>query len=247
MTKTSWEVSASAYGKLVGEKGSYYHREVIFPNLLSQMALTEKVTVLELGCGQGVFSRCMPKGVVYFGLDASPTLVEMAKQLDRSGAYFKVQDVTQKFRLTKTNFDHVVIILALQNMKSMATVIANARAHLHRKGRLWVVLNHPAYRIPKQTAWQIQDDKQSRLVDHYMTALKIPIDMTPGAKANKKITWSFHHPISDYFHVFKENGLLVEDMFEWVSPKISVGKNAARENKSRQEIPLFMALVVTPK
>jgi len=238
--ETSWEKNAKAYSALVGEEGSYYHRSVIFPKLLALMQLTEKDAILELGCGQGVFSRQIPK-CTYFGLDASPTLIKEAKRLSPTH-YFKVQDVTQPFKLTKKEFTHVVIILALQNMADLHSVIANAKAHLHRKGKLWIVINHPAFRIPKATTWLIDEDKQSRVVDAYMTLQKIPIDMTPGGQKST-ITWSFHRPLQAYISAFKNQKLVLQDLHEWVSDKKSVGKNAERENKSRAEIPMFMLLV----
>ena len=245
--KTSWEVSAKPYGDLVGQDGSYYHRELILPNLLAEMALEEKSAILEFGCGQGVFARQLTQKHTYFGLDASPSLIQMAKKMDKNGAYFKVQDLTQKFRLTKTNFDHIVIILALQNMKDMLAVLANARSHIHRKGKFWMVLNHPAFRIPKSTSWITEPKTQARRVDRYMTPQTIPIDMTPGSDKNKKTTWSFHHPISDYAHALKATGWRIDDLFEWVSPKTSVGKNAERENHARIEIPMFLALCASPR
>ncbi len=241
---TSWEVSAKSYGALVGQKGSYYHQAVIFPNLLQLMAVKPSDTVLELGCGQGVLSRLLPPQTTYFGLDASETLIKEAqKRKGKHHAYFKFQDVTRPFKLTKSNFKHVVIILALQNMRDLEAVIANAKTHLHPKGKLWIVLNHPAFRIPKNSEWVTEEKRQSRLVHAYMSPQKIPIDMNPGAKTQKKTTWSFHRPLSGYMAALKAHKLAVVDLQEWVSDKESEGKNAARENKARDEIPMFMLLV----
>jgi SAM-dependent methyltransferase len=242
---TSWEVSAKAYTELVGKTGSYYHQEVIFPNLIPLMDLQKNDTVLELGCGQGVLSRILPAETLYFGLDTSQTLLDQARELSISqNRYFKQQDVTYPFQLTKTNFTRVVIMLALQNMKNLSTVIANARKHLHPKGKLIIILNHPAFRIPKHSEWHTSDTTQSRLVHRYMSPLKIEIDMNPGNPKSTQKTWSFHHSISDYMHVFKTQKLLVEDIQEWVSNKVSVGRNAKRENVARAEFPMFMCWVL---
>ena len=244
--QTSWEISAHDYSQLVGKTGSYYHRAVIFPQLLQAMALRSKSAVLELGCGQGVFSRLIPQASTYFGLDASPTLIDEARKLkeDRT-SYFKVQDVTRDFRLTKTNFDHVVIVLALQNMANLDAVFANAYAHLKPKGHLWMVINHPSFRIPKYTEWQVQGSAQLRVVSKYMSITKIPIDMTPGSKQHKQITWSFHYPLSHIVSTLKSNRFSVADLQEWVSDKQSEGKHAVRENTARAEIPMFMMICAT--
>ncbi len=243
---TSWEVSAQDYSRLVGKSGSYYHQAVIFPQLLQAMGLGPKSSVLELGCGQGVFSRLIPRTCTYFGLDASPSLIDEACHLKEGRtSYFKVQDVTRSFRLTKTNFDHVVIVLALQNMANLDAVFANVYAHLKSKGHVWMVINHPSFRIPKFTEWQVAGSNQVRVVSRYMSVTKIPIDMTPGSKQHKQITWSFHYPLSHIVANLKENRFSVSDLQEWISDKQSDGKHAARENVARAEFPMFMMICAT--
>ncbi len=246
MKETSWEVSANEYHQLVGREGSYYHQHVIFPRLLKVMALTRFSSVLELGCGQGVFSRVMPEGLTYFGLDASSSLIDYAKLLKPEGGshYYKVQDVCQKFLLNKTNFTHGVILLALQNMASLEGVMINMAAHLKPGGQAFIVVNHPILRVPQYSSWHVEGPIQYRKLKAYMSRLKIPIDMAPGSPHKAQQTWSFHVPLSDYSRVFKQTGFYIEQIDEWISDKTSVGKNAARENTSRKEFPLFMAFTL---
>ncbi|MGE4169841.1 MAG: class I SAM-dependent methyltransferase [Candidatus Margulisiibacteriota bacterium] len=246
--KTSWEPVAKTYSDQVGELGSYYHQNVILPGVLRLLNLDAKSSVLDLGCGQGVLSRVIPDAVTYFGLDASPSLIESAKTLKTSATstrFFKVQNVAQPFGLTKTNFTHVVMILCLQNMADLGTVMANVRKHLKKDGQCLIVLNHPYFRIPKSTSWEIDDqtDTQFRRVDAYLSPQKIPIDMTPG-KTKSTLTWSFHRSLQDYCSVFAKNNLFIETLEEWASDKQSQGRHAQRENRARQEFPLFMAILL---
>lgn len=242
---TSWENSAKDYHALVGTQGSYYHQRLILPHALRLLNLSASASLLELGCGQGILARNIPDSVTYFGLDASTSLIKTAKSLQQNSTkrYFKVQDVAKPFSLTKHNFSHCAIILALQNMPSFEAVIANAAAHLKSKGKLLIILNHPTFRIPKHSSWGMEPHTQFRRIDRYMSPLKIPIDMTPG-KETKTLTWSFHAPLSAYSSVFYRHHFLIEKIEEWVSDKTSVGKNAARENKAREEFPLFMGILL---
>jgi hypothetical protein len=41
-----------------------------------------------------------------------------------------------------------------------------------------------------------------------------------------------------------ENGLVIEKIEEWISPKKSTGKMAKIEDTARAEFPLFMALII---
>ena len=70
------------------------------------------------------------------------------------------------------------------------------------------------------------------------------IDMAPGSSEKNKITWSFHLSLSDYSAMFYKAGFVIEKMEEWVSDKTSEGKHAERENRAREEFPLFMAFVL---
>ena len=124
-------------------------------------------------------------------------------------------------------------------MKELARV-------LKKGGRAVLVINHPAFRIPRQTSWGWDESKkmQYRRVDGYMSDAKIPIEMHPGMK-DSSITWSFHHPLSVYVEAIGRAGLAVDGMQEWVSPKTSTfGPKAKAENRTRAEIPLFLAMRV---
>ncbi len=245
---TSWENSANKYHKIVGEDGHYYHKEVILPKALELLDIKDNSSILDLGCGQGIFARAIPKNAFYVGLDASKSLIKKAKELSLTHSTdFILQDVTKPFSLQKKDFSHCVIILALQNMQDTVSVFKNVHSHLASGGEFLIVLNHPVFRIPKQTAWGIDETNkiQYRKINKYMTPLKIPIDMSPGNSAKKDITWSFHYPISYYINKLSSNGFRIKNIEEWVSNKTSAGKHARMENKAREEFPMFMAIVAS--
>jgi hypothetical protein len=65
--------------------------------------------------------------------------------------------------------------------------------------------------------------------------------MHPGQR-NSSITWSFHNPLSFYANILKINNFAIEEIEEWSSDKISLGRTGRMENRARNEIPLFMAI-----
>ncbi len=106
-----------------------------------------------------------------------------------------------------------------------------------------LVLNHPAFRIPRQSGWGEHTNKiQYRYINRYLTPLEIPITMHPG-QSQSAMTWSYHVPISFYAQALASAGLVIETIEEWTSDKQSEGKAARMENRARAEIPLFMAIV----
>jgi ubiquinone/menaquinone biosynthesis C-methylase UbiE len=242
---TSWQNVASWYDASVGNLGHYYHQHVVIPNILKLMQLDHSAKVLDIGCGQGVFSRHLPKKTFYTGVDFSEALLNQAKKqkVKKEDLFFKY-DATVPFELERKDYTHASSILALQNMENPKGAISNAYNHLQKNGKLFIVINHPCFRIPRQTSWQIDDSQkmQYRRVNRYLSPLKIPLNMHPG-KDNSIVTWSFHYPISFWSKILKESGFVILDIEEWISDKVSVGKAAKMENRAREEFPLFMAFV----
>ncbi len=239
--KTSWENSHRWYDSIVGEKGHYYHEQIILPKTLQLLQLKTGDSVLDLACGQGVLARSLPQGIDYVGVDISASLIQSAKK--QSKAPFYVSDITKPLQLRHSSFSHATLILALQNLEHPQAAFKNAADHLKSEGKFVIVLNHPCFRIPRQSSWGLDEPKklQYRRVDLYMSSLKIPIQTHPGQKESSS-TWSFHHPLSFYIQTLSDTGFVIEKLEEWVSDRKSTGAAASMENRSRKEFPLFMAL-----
>lgn len=244
MSSTSWESSHRWYDAIVGEKGHYYHLQTVLPNSLRMLQLKPKDSLLDLGCGQGVFGRALPKDIAYVGVDAASSLIQSAKKQSRHPFY--VSDITKPLSIKEGPFSHATFILVLQNLEHPQSAFQNAANHLKPGGKLLIVMNHPCFRIPRQSSWGIDEPKklQYRRVDLYMSSLKIPIQTNPGLKDSPS-TLSFHHPLSFYFQALSKAGFLIETVEEWISDKKSTGGRAAMENRSRKEFPLFLALLCT--
>jgi ubiquinone/menaquinone biosynthesis C-methylase UbiE len=244
--KTSWEPVSKWYHKIVGNEGHYYHQNIIIPKLLGLLNFKEKgESLLDLACGQGVMASKIPADLEYMGIDISPTLIKEAKTKDKSKKHgYLIADVAKPLSLDK-KYTHAVIILALQNIENVPAVLANVRKHLTDGGKLAIVLNHPCFRIPRQSSWEIDEAKklQYRRVDRYFSAMPIPIQAHPSKGGKSAETMTYHHPLSYYCGCLKDAGFVIETMEEWCSDKESVGKNAKMENRSRDEFPLFLTIV----
>jgi hypothetical protein len=68
--------------------------------------------------------------------------------------------------------------------------------------------------------------------------------MHPGQKSRSPITWSFHQPLSTYINGLADKGLVTVKIEEWTSTKESAGAKKKMEDRSRLEIPLFLAIKV---
>lgn len=242
----SWQPVHSWYNELVGDKGHYYHQRVIIPEGLRLLETTEDSVVLDLACGQGILARHIPAAATYVGVDVSRSLIEAAQQRDTAKHHhYAVANLERPtLPVQRTDFTHAAIILALQNISKPEQVFAHAAHYLQAGGKFLIVLNHPMFRIPRQSGWGVDEVKktQFRRIDRYLSPIKIPIQAHPG-KAQQILTWSYHLPLSTYIAELVHAGFVVTAIEEWSSDKVSEGKAAKMENRSRNEIPLFMAIL----
>jgi ubiquinone/menaquinone biosynthesis C-methylase UbiE len=245
---TSWQPVHKWYRESVGQEGHYYHQHVILPGILKFLGQKqkEKISLLDIACGQGILGRTVPQDMEYVGIDVALGLIKSAKQMDGSPHHhYQVADVAKLIDLKKKDFTHAAIILALQNIEHPEIAFRNAAHHLKPQGKLILVMNHPCFRIPRQTSWQVDKDKkiQYRRIDGYMSPQKIPITTHPGQGKASPNTLSFHHPLSQYVVWLNQAGFKISHMEEWCSDKVSEGGAAKMENRARAEIPLFMMIV----
>jgi len=243
--KTSWGKVAPWYNKLVGNSGHYYHERVIFPNLKKLYQPKRGDKVLDVGCGQGVYGRLIPSDIEYTGVDISKELIIEAKKIDhaKSHSYF-VADATHAIPVGSDSYDLAISILALQNMKDAAAAIIEMARAVRVGGKIILVLNHPAFRIPRQSSWGVDETNklEYRRINRYLSPLEIPINAHPGVK-NSAVTWSYHQPISYYAKALTDSNCSITSFEEWVSDKESQGKAKRMEDRARSEFPLFLTLV----
>ena len=244
--QTSWEPVSEWYNNKVGKAGHYYHQQVVVPRALRLLALRDGSSVLDLAAGQGVLARHLPENIYYQGIDVAPSLIAEAKKSNQIPLHhFTVADITRPtLPIQKKDFTHAAIILALQNIAQPEKALQTAAQYLRPSGQLVIVLNHPCFRIPRQSSWEIdpKNKTQFRRIDRYLSPLKIPITAHPGQRRST-VTWSFHQPLAAYTQMLHDAGFVIEVMEEWVSDKKSEGTVAKMENRSRSEFPLFLAIL----
>ncbi len=243
---SSWDDAKDWYSGCVGEKGHYYHQSVVIPGVLRMLKLLKQGSLLDLGCGQGVLARSLPASIEYVGIDLSKALIDEAKRLTKGKhCSFYVGDATgKKLPIEKNDFDLATCILSLQNMEHGEGAIQTAARYLKREGELLLILNHPCFRIPRQSGWGVDEKAklQYRRMNAYMSPMDIPLQIHPGKGANSEVFHSYHHPLSDYMCWLSKWGFALTGLEEWCSDKKSEGSKKRMEDRARSEIPLFLTL-----
>lgn len=247
--ETSWDNVSDWYDELLNRSDTYQSK-VILPNLLRLVGAKKGMKILDLACGQGFFSEAFVReGAEVVGVDISSNLINKAKERVR-GVKFFVAPAHELSFIPDHSIDAVIITLAIQNIENISAVFREAKRALSPSGKMFLVLNHPTFRIPGSSAWGFDEanKKQYRRVDAYLSESKNEIDMHPGKEGNTKKTVSFHRSLQVYFKVLANNGLAVSRLEEWTSHKESgKGPRKEEEDRTRKEFPLFLCLEVFPR
>ncbi len=254
---TGWGKVADWYHETVEDKGSY-QRDLILPNVIRLLDIKKGETVLDLACGEGFFARrYLVNGAKVIGADIAKELIAIAQKQSPEIAYYVAGADKIPF-VADASVDKITVILALQNIENVAGTFKECARVLKLGGKMVIVLNHPAFRIPKASSWgwassangkeqtakNSEEAVQYRRIDKYMSELREKIDMAPGTAASEH-TISFHRPLQYFVKLLGKVGLAVINMEEWVgNRKSQPGPRAAAEDKARAEIPLFMMLEV---
>jgi SAM-dependent methyltransferase len=110
--------------------------------------------VLDAGCGSGPLSAALrAKGAIVTGFDASPAMVELARQRLGEDAALHVADLSQPLPFADGAFDDVVASLVLHYLRDWTAPLAELRRVLKPGGRLILSVNHPfVYKLIEPSA-----------------------------------------------------------------------------------------------
>jgi len=242
---TSWNKFAGWYDSLLEADSGTYQKTVILPNLMRAMAPGKGEHILDVGCGQGFFSRAFAgSGAEVIGVDLSARLIEFARTGAPKNTSFHRGNAERMPMVATASIDKAAAVLSLQNMAEAGKAISETGRTVKPGGRIFIVLNHPAFRIPKRSSWGWDEKEkiQYRRIDGYLSEAKEKIEMHPG-KEDGGVTYSFHRPLQYYVKALRRGGFAIDSLEEWVSDRKSQpGTRARAEDQARKEIPIFMMI-----
>ena len=269
-SSTSWGGEANWYDDYLNDQDSY-QRQVILPNLIRIVNPKKGKKILDLACGQGFFSEeMMNNGSNVIGADISGELINLAKnrlknKLTKDDNFIiSSADKIIESGIQESSCDSAICILAAQNIKEFDSAIKEVSKVLRPKGKFVLVLNHPCFRVPKNSDWYFDQEgggpegdpsyimvngkkngRYGRVVYSYMSEGVIKIDMHPGEQDRRKksYTTSFHRPMQVYSKWLANAGFCIQRIEEWTSHKKSTpGPRELADQRSKKEIPLFMCI-----
>ena len=258
-----WDHVSAWYDGLVGEGQHDHFSETILPGLLRMLPQPLPKRVFDLACGQGYVSEALAqRGCEVVGLDAAAGLISAAESRlrTRGEAGRRSRFVTGDARALESvltsakvagRFDAALCIMAVMNIDPIDGMLAQLAGRIEAGGTLLLVMLHPAFRAPAKSGWMWRDSiaqgsVQLRTIESYLTPFGSEIVMNPGQVARGAkpvVTKTYHRPLGFYVAALARAGFAVDGLEEWASNRRSTsGPRSTEENRSRAEIPLFLAV-----
>jgi SAM-dependent methyltransferase len=224
-----WEDRAAgwiAWARTPGHDGYWAYRDSFFELLPAPGG-----RALEIGCGEGRVCRDLrERGYDVVGLDASPTLVAAARELDPRGEY--VVAAAEALPFADGSFDPVVAYNSLMDVDDLPAAVRDAARVLAPGGRFCACVLHP---IADAGRWTSRDDDASFLIEQPYSAERdyaLPI-----ARDGLEFTFaSRRYPLESYARALEDAGLLLEATRE---PRPAAG---SRGEGRAARVPVFLHL-----
>jgi ubiquinone/menaquinone biosynthesis C-methylase UbiE len=244
----AWNKTAASWADFVRSDKDYYAGYVHGPALMRRVGHVDDLRVLDLGCGEGRWSRVLAdKGASVVGVDGSADMIRFAiesERDDRLGIEYKRADL-RKLPFEDESFDLVVSAMVLMDVADLVGVLREARRVLQCDGRLVASVTHPIMGVNRSDWLRIRDEKIGRLIRDYFREGRERLDWGMRRLDTPFSTYTYHRTLSTVFSSFVKAGFMVTALDE-VRPTAA----AARECPDVADAliaPFFIVFEAVPK
>jgi SAM-dependent methyltransferase len=219
-----WEANAEAFTKLISDRGTPHHREILNPCVERLIGDVKDKKILDAGCGEGYLSRYYSrKGAIVTGVDISSKLIEKSIDLSEKAEVdveFILGNICNLTGIGNLEYDLVLCNLVLLNIPCLNDALSEFHRILRHDGELVFSIVHPAFNIYGPGQWEMgeKDPETNRRkglffkVDNYFEEKKYERywRTREGTKFPQPISF-FHRTLSSYFEsILKSEFTLVD-------------------------------------
>lgn len=249
--RAAWNQAAEAWEDFVESGKDHYRHEVHGPALLSVCEPLVGRRVLDLGCGQGYFTRQLARrGAQAVGVDISEELLAFARQHEddeRLGIEYRLLNATEvHLHFAAGSFDLVTACFSLHDMADPAAALRSARRVLKTDGRMAIAGPHPCTDTPYRE-WEMDPSgsKGALKIDYYFNSGPAVLHWNMKRLIRHWDAPYWRHTLSEWSAMIAEAGFLVRRLHEPRPTREQVRRNPHLEDASRLPYALIYDLVKT--
>jgi len=247
--RAAWNQAAEAWEDFVESGKDYYRDEIHGPALLAVCEPLSGLRVLDLGCGQGYFTRQLAKrGAHVVGVDIADEMLALARQHEKEdplGIEYRQMSAAEVHRRWPTgSFDLVAGLMSLHDMAEPETVLRSAYAALKPAGRMAFVIPHPATDTPYRE-WEVDKNgtRGALKINHYFESGPTVLHWTMKRLIYHWDTPYWRHTLTEWSEMIAASGFLIRRIYEPRPTPEQVRHNPHVEDAFRLPYALLFELV----
>jgi len=231
--ENGWESSADAWIAEMGDRGDFGRHYVLDPVMLPRALACSPKKALDVGCGEGRFSRMLEaRGVDVVGVDPTSALLAAARERDSRSVYLRAS--AERLPFGDERFDLVVSYLSLIDIPDWGAAIAEM-ARVMTVGGTLLIANLNSFNTASGSQGWVKDESGRRLhypIDNYLQERAFWIEYRGIRVVNH------HRPLSSYLTALLDAGLILRYFDE---PAPSSDPPASRA-AAYARVPWFMVM-----
>jgi SAM-dependent methyltransferase len=241
---SAWDQGAAAWDDFVESGADYYRHDVHGPALVNACRVAPGELALDLGAGQGYFSRALARrGAHVTGVELSPALIALAVEREAMQPlgieYHQISAAAIADEFPPESFDLVASCMSLQDMADVAATLRGAAAVLRPPGRFVFSVPHPATDTAFRE-WE-RDGSGAKLclkLDRYFETGATICDWSMPRLRYHWSTPCWRHTLADWFRLLTDAGFAIERLEEPRPTPAQVAANPKLEDCAR--MPYFL-------
>ncbi len=229
-----WNQNAAFWDDYMGEQSNTFHNLLVRPAMERLLAVQPGDSVLDIGCGNGNFSRHLAGlGTRVTAIDGSAEMIDRARKRTEGRAKggpengnagsldYRVIDVTDSERLVelgRNTFDAAVSNMAIMDMAVIGPMFEAVHGLLKPGGVFVCSLTHPCFQAPYAVRYAEQEDRDGEMIKRF--GIKIERYLTPrpfeglGIVRQPVPQYYFHRPLSVLLTTCFEAGFVLDGIEE---------------------------------
>lgn len=184
----------------------------IMPYTLEKLGDVKGKRILDLGCGDGGYSRALAKeGALLTSADCSEDMIEYAKnkaEEENLKIDHRVVNANALIDIPENCYDVVLCSMMLMDVEDLDGTLKEIYRVLKPEGTVFISILHPCFK-GKETAW-LKDNGIQVLVSDYHN----PKEWVGEIKGMKDPVIYRHRTLSEYVKAFVGSGFKISDMNE---------------------------------
>lgn len=144
---SQYDPIATAYENLMGGNGDIPRRDLIDPLLINLLPKDENLTVLDVGCGNGYWTKILAdKYKKIIAIDNSKKLLEIARNKRSSkNIKYKFEELEDEIKLPDNAFDLIFSNMVAHYIKNIDTFAKEMYKLIKKDGTMLVSITHPLF------------------------------------------------------------------------------------------------------